>query len=93
MGLADGLAALIGQKFKSQKIYHNKTLLGSITVMLTSLIISLIFNNLFKLNYNIITCFLISITATILELVGNKGKDNLYLPLGIFFVIYLLGGI
>ena len=91
MAFGDGFAPIIGKNIKGIKIYKDKTLAGSITVMIISLIVILIFNQLFSLNYNIWKIGLISIVSVFLEIIGKKGLDNLSLPLGVALVSFLLG--
>ena len=92
MAFGDGLAPLISSKVKSRKIYKEKTIVGALTVFIVSLIVVVIFNNIFLLNMNIISILIISLISMLLELVGIKGLDNLYLPIGISIISYLIGG-
>lgn len=91
MGLGDGFAPLVAGFLKSKKIINNKTVTGTLTVLIISILVALIFNLYFNLDFNIFKIIIIGISAAIIELVGVKGLDNLYLPLGIFLVVYILG--
>jgi phytol kinase len=90
MAFADGLAPIIANKIKSKKIYNDKTISGSIGIMIISLIVILIFNILFKMNFSLIEMITISILSGILELLGKKGTDNLLLPLGLSLITYVM---
>jgi len=91
MALADGLAPLVAGYLKSRELINRKTLVGSITVLVISLIIVFVFNIYFDLEFNFIKIFMISIVAALLELIGKDGLDNLYVPLGVAAFVYLLG--
>ena len=91
MAFGDGLAPIISKYIKSKKIYKDKTIVGTFTVFLVSIIVMLIFNGIFNLNYSMIEIGIVGIISSILELIGIKGLDNLYLPLGVSIVVYLLG--
>ncbi len=91
MAFGDGLAPVVGKNIKSINIYNDKTLAGSLTVVIISLIIVLIFNNIFGLNYNIWKIIVISLVSGFLEILGKKGLDNLTLPLGVALTSFVLG--
>jgi phytol kinase len=93
MGYGDGFAAIIGKKFGKHKIkinHSNKSVEGSITVFIFSLIISLAFFSVHAPSLFIPASLLIAIIATLLEFFSPLGSDNLTLPLGISLVAYLL---
>lgn len=92
MGLGDGFAPIIAEKIKSKKIYKDKTLSGSLTVFIISILITLAFNSMFVIGYSISDILIIGVGSFVLELIGIKGLDNLYLPLGIAFLSFSLGG-
>ena len=92
MGLGDGLAPYFGHKFKSHvfRIFgHEKTLYGSLTVFIFSILASIIFTLYFNLPLTIIEIIVISFIGSVLELIGVKGLDNLFLPLGTAILSYL----
>ncbi len=91
MGLGDGFAPLTSGYLKSKKIINNKTITGSLTVLIISSLVAFTFSYYFNLNYNLFEIIIIGTSASLIELIGIKGLDNLYLPLGIFFIVYLLG--
>lgn len=90
MGLGDGLAPIIARNFESKKIINKKTLVGTITVLVVSLFVVFFFNSFFNLDLNIFEIIIIGISASLIELIGIKGLDNVYLPLGIFIIVWLL---
>ncbi len=84
MAFGDGLAAITGKYIKSNVIINNKTIIGALTVFVISIIILAMFN------YNLVNAVVIALVATVLELIGKKGYDNIILPVGIFIVSFLL---
>jgi len=91
LGLGDGFAPLVAGYLKSRKIVDNKTLTGTLTVLIMSLVVVVSFNTFFDLGFNIIKILMICLLATVLELFAKKGLDNLYIPLGVAALVYLLG--
>jgi len=91
MGIGDGFAPLVAGYLKSRQIINNKTLTGSATVFIVSFLIALSFSLYFDLNYDIFKLLIIGSLAFLLELIGVNGLDNLYVPLGIASVSFLLG--
>jgi len=91
MGLADGFAPLVAGFLKSRNILKNKTFTGTFTVLVVSMFVVSTFNGYFNLDLNVFKIIIIAITATLLELFGKKGLDNLYLPLGVAGITYLMG--
>ena len=90
MAFGDGFAEIIGH-LSNKRIYKNKTLLGSLTLFIISIIVLIIFNNIFSLNYGIITILIIALVSALIECISNKGLDNLTLPLVSSLISYLLG--
>ena len=83
MTFGDGLAGLLGKNFQSRNwnfFKQKKSLLGTITMFLTSLIVVYTVGNIqqnsFNLNY-----FTIAFIATILEQFSVLGIDNLIVPI------------
>ena len=50
----------------------------------------LIFNYIFKLEFSIFEMLVVSIVSALLELFDKKGLDNLFVPLGVSLLVYLL---
>lgn len=84
MGYGDGLAAVIGKTIKSRtyKIKGNKkTLAGSTTMFVVTLIILFMFLKYIEAEYVLIKSIMIAILMTIIEAVSIKGTDNITVPL------------
>lgn len=80
MTYGDGLSAVIGMRFKSAKLNRNKTVFGSLTMFVVTIIIGAI------LLESVLAMIVIAIVATVVELFSPRGFDNLTVPL----VLYLL---
>jgi phytol kinase len=91
MGIGDGFAPLVAGYLKSRQIINNKTLTGTATVFGATLVIVLVFKLIFGIDFNIFKLIIIATSAALLELVGINGLDNLYVPLGVSAITYLLG--
>ena len=90
MGYGDGLAAVIGQKVKSKSfniLGSTKSIAGSATMLIVSLIISILIFSFIGIEYLILKAFLIGIIATILEAISVKGLDNITVPLIITVIV------
>ena len=90
MGYGDGLAAVIGQKVKSKSfniLGSTKSIAGSATMFIVSLIISILIFSFIGIEYLILKAFLIAIIATILEAISVKGLDNITVPLIITVIV------
>ena len=61
-----------------------------LVLLLSLFLIIIIFNYFFKFGFNVIDMFLVSVVAAALELFDRKGLDNLFLPLGVSLVVYLM---
>lgn len=84
MGYGDGLAAVIGQSIKSPEYRikgNKKTLAGSITMFLITLMIIAGFLTYNAAQYVAIKSILVAILITIVEAISIKGTDNLTVPL------------
>lgn len=85
MGYGDGLGAVLGKHIKSPKLYKQKSLVGSLTMFLATLIIGLIlFPSLWYL------MIVVAILVMLVELWTPKGLDNLSVPLFIFFLLMVI---
>lgn len=87
MAFGDGLSALLGQRFKSIKLYKEKSLIGFLTVLISALVLGFIFIPEIGL-----ALLLLAFIAAFIELVTPKGLDNLTLPLVVFILVIILGG-
>ena len=97
----DGLADIIGRKFGGEKKFgikgSEKTIIGSIGMLVGSILVSSILVLIFSLevpHFNIVTLILpiivVSIVATVVEALSPKGVDNFTIFLAVIFVILIL---
>ena len=85
MGYGDGLGAVIGKQLKTKTIKNGKTIAGSFTMFLATLIIGLI---VFPERWFLM--FGVALIAMFIELFTPRGFDNLTVPLGIFLVLVVI---
>lgn len=93
MGYGDGLAAVIGQSVKSKeyKIGNStKTLAGSATMFLVTLLIIAGFMQYSSAEYVAIKSILIAGIMTVVEAVSIKGTDNITVPLLTSLMTFLM---
>lgn len=103
--LSDAMAAILGKsiKFKNPFIVHDepKTIVGAIGSLITAFIVFFFLQILFFNKFNFISytkfellfiAILVSIMASIIELISTRGSDNFYVPISIgimgFFFFY-----
>lgn len=88
----DGFAGIVGSLVKkcNPRVYKNKTLFGAISNLLFSFLSVLIFSRVFALGIGIGFALLISILAVGLELIGERGLDNIILPIGVSIFTYFI---
>lgn len=92
MGFGDGFAAIVGKKIKSKqyKIGNStKTIAGSLTMFIISLLVTSIFMLFYKVNMWHVKSIAIAIIMTIIEAVSIKGTDNITVPLVSCLLTYL----
>ena len=96
----DGLADIIGRKFGGEKKFgikgSEKTIIGSIGMLVGSILVSSILVVIFSLevpHFNIVTLILpiivVSIVATVVEALSPKGIDNFTIFLAVVIVILI----
>lgn len=93
MGYGDGLAAVIGQSVKSPEYRvkdSKKTVAGSCTMFLVTLLIIAGFLQYSMSDYVAIKSILIAILITIVEAVSIKGTDNITVPLLTSLITFLM---
>lgn len=97
----DGFADIIGRKFGGDKKFgikgSEKTIIGSIGMLVGSILVSSILVLIFSLevpHFNLFTLFLpiiiVSIVATVVEALSPKGIDNFTIFLAVIIVILIL---
>ena len=90
MALGDGFAPIFGRIEKgNRRLIGARTLYGSLSVLVICFLVICVMARIFSLPLGLRETFIISVAATILELVGVRGFDNLTLPLGVFVMTYL----
>ena len=94
MSLADGLAAVIGVRFGLARSYkvlgHTKTIVGSATFLVISLLILIGFNLLSGFTLVPVAVAGLAVLATLIENCGSAGLDNLLVPIVVAASIQLL---
>ena len=96
MTFGDGFAGLIGKNFQSKSWFffnQKKSLFGTMTMFITSLIVifSLSYFRKYSLNINI---FVIAFISTVIEQFSIFGLDNFFVPiLSAFFFNYFITGL
>ena len=97
----DGLADIIGRKFGGEKKFgirgSEKTIIGSIGMLVSSILVTSILVLIFSLEapyINIVTLILpiivVSIVATVVEALSPKGMDNFLIFLAVVLMLLLL---
>lgn len=97
----DGLADIIGRKFGGEKKFgikgSEKTIVGSIGMLVGSILVSSILVLIFSLevpHINIVTLILpiivVSVVATVVEALSPKGTDNFLIFLAVIITILIL---
>ena len=97
----DGLADIIGRKFGGEKKFgikgSEKTIIGSIGMLVGSILVSSILVLIFSLEVPqfdililILPIIVVSIVATVVEALSPKGTDNFTVFLAVVFVIMIL---
>lgn len=84
MAYGDGFSAVIGQRFTSKILIGNKTVYGTITMFVASLIVGFLFVSTWWI------VLLIAVIATMIELFTPRGFDNLTIPLGVYILLLIL---
>ncbi len=91
MGYGDGFAAIIGRSINSPKYKignTTKSLAGSLTMFVISLVISTISLYILGTEYFIIKAIGISAIATVLEAISIIGLDNITVPIIVTLVTF-----
>lgn len=90
MSFGDGLAPLFGHIYPVKTFANKKTLMGSLSVLVISFLVALGVLKFYSIHFNLLLVAIISISSFLLEFFSKKGLDNLFLPLGVSFIVYLL---
>lgn len=85
LSLADGLAAIVGQKFGSKNAYkvlgRTKSIAGTLTFFVVSVLVMAIYIKLSGLPPSFMLLFWLPVVATVAENAFGHGTDNLVIPL------------
>jgi dolichol kinase len=94
VGFADGLAALVGQRYgrsNRYKIFHGfKSIAGSSTVLIVSLAILILTNYFAKLHLPLISFLLMPLDVALVEAFAPYGSDDFLIPVSVMIVLNLL---
>jgi dolichol kinase len=94
VGLSDGFAALIGQKYGRHNRYKTfngfKSLAGSLTVFVLSLVIVVLVNYFAGMNLPIISLFFMPLGVSIVEAISPFGVDDLLIPITVLLILNAL---
>lgn len=93
MGYGDGLAAVIGKKYGRHHLLKGKTLEGSLTMFLTSVIVAgivVFFGGYFPVFHALLVILVIALVSTVIELCTPRGLDNITVPITASVVFYIL---
>lgn len=91
LSLADGLAALVGQKFGAKNAYtvlgRTKSIVGTVTFFVVSVLIMLAYVSLSGSNPTFLILLWLPLVATLAENLSGHGTDNLIMPLVVAFIL------
>lgn len=92
MSLADGFAAIIGSRFGNHTRYsvlgHTKSLHGTITFFIISILILVLFMMFSGVILTLPTLLVIALVASLIENISVQGVDNLLVPVFIATVLH-----
>lgn len=86
MAFGDGLAGLIGKKFKSQKwqiFGQTKSIAGTFTMGIVSCLVLISINLIIELPIMPLKLLVMTCFAVVLEQISYRGLDNLTVPMGV----------
>jgi len=91
MSLADGMAAVIGTHYGNRQKYlvfgYTKSVLGTLTFFVISLLILLGFSHYGHIHLSLMVIGIIAATASFIENLAIRGLDNLFLPVIVALLI------
>jgi dolichol kinase len=89
LAICDPLAGIIGKHTVSRTIINGKTVAGSLSFLLSSLVICMAYTNIV---YNVCDwrlSVMVALTAILAELLAPCGLDNLTIPLSVIAILML----
>ena len=94
VGLGDGFAALIGQRYGSHNRYHVfngfKSIAGSLTVFISSLVVLLLANYFGHMDLPVLSLIVMPLDVAIVEAIAPFGSDDLLIPLTVLLILNAL---
>ncbi len=94
MGLADGLAAIIGVRYGAHNSYkvlgHTKSIAGTLTFLFCSMIILIVYATVTPHLIAPVILVALAIVATALENVSVRGLDNIVVPAVVAIALHLV---
>lgn len=90
LGYGDGFAAVIGQKYGKRELKYNKSLEGSLAMLLFSFVVAFTIIFIYHGSKAFYLAPIMALLATMIELYTPKGLDNLSVPLANSLFYYLL---
>jgi phytol kinase len=94
VGLADGLAALVGQKYGRSNRYRIfsgfKSIAGSLTVFIVSLIILVVVDYFGKVGLPLISFIIMPLDVALVEAFAPYGSDDFLIPISVLAILSLL---
>lgn len=91
----DSAAAICGKKYGHKHLwgwFKSKTIAGSCAMLVASMVSLLLYRGFVGCNYNLFDLIIISILATVFEMVSIKGIDNLTIPCATAILYLILKG-
>lgn len=93
MGLADGVAAIVGTVYGKTNAYkvfgHTKTVAGTLSFLAISLTLLIAYGTIAPQAISAVILVGLALLATVLENVAVRGLDNLFVPLVVAVVLTL----
>lgn len=94
VGIGDGMAALIGQKYGRKNsiriLGSHKSIAGSLTVFVSSFIILLLAYYFGSINLESISLIIMPVFVTIIEALSPYGSDDLLIPITVLVILRIL---
>lgn len=89
--IGDGLGGIVGQAIKQRtNLYKNKTLLGTLTVFVSTFLSLFLFIKAYALSLSVFELLAICVFCAGVELICIKGLDNILVPFSVSAFSYLL---
>ncbi len=89
--LGDGAAGIFGRiKRWNVRILGKKTLFGFLSNLLVSFGVAFGMSKLYNYKLSLFACALVALLSAVIELVSRFGLDNIFIPLGVAAMSYLL---